>query len=86
MPHMDLLDWLQFSFGFQLEDGAVDELMKNFFKNYTEWCKFLGRKSNIRLPYLKQEAQQYKLLFHLFFLAQLLFVFSLFLCFSVIVA
>ncbi|KAL8512379.1 hypothetical protein ACS0TY_018750 [Phlomoides rotata] len=92
MPHMDLLDWLQFSFGFQkgnvanqrehlilllanshirhthkqapkLEDGAVDELMKKFFKNYTEWCKFLGRKSNIRLPYLKQEAQQYKLLY-----------------------
>ncbi|KAL8521826.1 hypothetical protein ACS0TY_012116 [Phlomoides rotata] len=60
--------------------------MKKFFKNYTEWCKFLDRTSNIRLPYLKQEAQQYKLLFHLFFLAQLLFVFSLFLCFSVIVA
>ncbi|KAL8542060.1 hypothetical protein ACS0TY_003066 [Phlomoides rotata] len=48
MPHMDLLDWLQFSFGFQLEDGAVDEQMKKFFKNYTEWCKFLDRKSNIR--------------------------------------
>ncbi|GER33644.1 glucan synthase-like 4 [Striga asiatica] len=47
----------------KLEDGAVDELMKKFFKNYTDWCKFLGRKSNIRLPYLKQEAQQYKLLY-----------------------
>ncbi|KAK2980586.1 hypothetical protein RJ640_000181, partial [Escallonia rubra] len=47
----------------KLGDGAVDELMKKFFKNYTEWCKFLGRKSSIRLPYLKQEAQQYKLLY-----------------------
>ncbi|KAI3457533.1 hypothetical protein Pfo_014196 [Paulownia fortunei] len=47
----------------KLGDGAVDELMKKFFKNYTEWCKFLDRKSNIRLPYLKQEAQQYKLLY-----------------------
>ncbi|KAH6785388.1 hypothetical protein C2S51_037843 [Perilla frutescens var. frutescens] len=92
MQDMDMLDWLQFCFGFQkgnvanqrehlilllanshirhthkqsskLGDGAVDELMKKFFKNYTEWCKFLDRKSNIRLPYLKQEALQYKLLY-----------------------
>ncbi|XP_042020484.1 putative callose synthase 8 isoform X2 [Salvia splendens] len=47
----------------KLGEGAVDELMKKFFKNYTEWCKFLNRKSNIRLPYLKQQAQQYKLLY-----------------------
>ncbi|KAM3395924.1 putative callose synthase 8 isoform X1 [Capsicum galapagoense] len=47
----------------KLGDVAVDELMKTFFKNYTDWCKFLGRKSNIRVPYLKQEAQQYKLLY-----------------------
>ncbi|XP_060187946.1 putative callose synthase 8 isoform X2 [Lycium barbarum] len=47
----------------KLGDVAVDELMKKFFKNYTDWCKFLGRKSNIRVPYLKQEAQQYKLLY-----------------------
>ncbi|KAK3013532.1 hypothetical protein RJ639_008355 [Escallonia herrerae] len=47
----------------KLGDGAVDELMKKFFKNYTQWCKFLSRKSSIRLPYLKQEAQQYKLLY-----------------------
>ncbi|KAK9269020.1 hypothetical protein L1049_000788 [Liquidambar formosana] len=52
----------QISFS-KLGDGAVDELMKKFFKNYTNWCKFLGRKSNIRLPYVKQEAQQYKLLY-----------------------
>ncbi|KAM7498543.1 hypothetical protein LguiA_022957 [Lonicera macranthoides] len=63
VAYIDLLDWLQFCFGFQLGDGAVDELMKKFFRNYTDWCKFLGRKNNIRLPSLKQEAQQYKLLY-----------------------
>ncbi|KNA15478.1 hypothetical protein SOVF_097910 [Spinacia oleracea] len=47
----------------QFADGALDGLMKKFFKNYTKWCKFLGKKSNIRLPYVKQEAQQYKLLY-----------------------
>ncbi|XP_062011839.1 putative callose synthase 8 isoform X2 [Rosa rugosa] len=47
----------------KLGDAVVDELMQRIFKNYTNWCKFLGRKSNIRLPYVKQEAQQYKLLF-----------------------
>ncbi|XP_057461314.1 putative callose synthase 8 [Actinidia eriantha] len=47
----------------KLGDDAVNELMKKIFKNYTNWCKFLGRKSNIRLPYLKQEAQQHKLLY-----------------------
>ncbi|XP_012074237.1 putative callose synthase 8 isoform X2 [Jatropha curcas] len=47
----------------KLGDGAVDELMKKFFKNYTYWCKFLGRTNNIRLPYVKQEAQQYKILY-----------------------
>lgn len=33
---------------YQLGEGGVDELMRKFFKNYTHWCKFLGRKSNIR--------------------------------------
>ncbi|KAM6584955.1 hypothetical protein CsatB_011957 [Cannabis sativa] len=47
----------------KLEEVVVDELMRKFFKNYTNWCKFLPRKSNIRLPYVKQEAQQYKLLY-----------------------
>lgn len=66
--------------------------MSKFFKNYTRWCKFLGRKSNIRwgqsicysafafhfilimyilhfnvhicrLPKVKRDAQQYKLLY-----------------------
>ncbi|XWS10813.1 hypothetical protein CRYUN_Cryun38cG0030100 [Craigia yunnanensis] len=44
-------------------DAAIDELMRKFFKNYTNWCKFLARKSNIRLPCVKQEAQQYKILY-----------------------
>ncbi|XP_010552165.1 PREDICTED: putative callose synthase 8 [Tarenaya hassleriana] len=44
-------------------DEAVDALMKKFFKNYTNWCKFLGRKNNIRLPYVKTEALQYKTLY-----------------------
>ncbi|XP_057992637.1 putative callose synthase 8 isoform X1 [Hevea brasiliensis] len=47
----------------KLGDVAVDELMKKFFKNYTNWCKFLGRTNNIRLPWVKQEAQQYKILY-----------------------
>ncbi|CAH9091019.1 unnamed protein product, partial [Cuscuta epithymum] len=44
-------------------DFAVDELMNKFFKNYSDWCKFVDRESNIRLPKLKQEAQQCKLLY-----------------------
>ncbi|CAL0310217.1 unnamed protein product [Lupinus luteus] len=34
----------------KLGEGGVDELMRKFFKNYTNWCKFVGRKSNIRHP------------------------------------
>ncbi|CAN8259363.1 unnamed protein product [Cochlearia groenlandica] len=93
-PFVDLLEFLQYAFGFQngnvanqrehlilllsntiirqpqkqssapkSGDEAVDALMKKFFKNYTNWCKFLGRKNNIRLPYVKQEALQYKTLY-----------------------
>ncbi|KAG2676273.1 hypothetical protein I3760_12G045500 [Carya illinoinensis] len=47
----------------KLGDGTVDKLMRKFFENYISWCKFLGKKSNIRLPSVKQEAQQYKLLY-----------------------
>ncbi|XP_010257761.1 PREDICTED: putative callose synthase 8 isoform X2 [Nelumbo nucifera] len=47
----------------ELGHGAVDELMKKLFKNYTNWCKFLGRKSNIRLPSVGQGVQQYKILY-----------------------
>ncbi|KAL9257814.1 putative callose synthase 8 [Drosera capensis] len=32
----------------QLSDEAVDGLMRKLFRNYTDWCKFLARKSNIR--------------------------------------
>ncbi|KAK6229181.1 hypothetical protein SCA6_018132 [Theobroma cacao] len=47
----------------KLVDAAIDEQMRKFFKNYTNWCKFLGRKSSIRLPCVNQEAQQYKILY-----------------------
>ncbi|KAG9444221.1 hypothetical protein H6P81_015561 [Aristolochia fimbriata] len=91
---LDLLDWLQFRFGFQkgnidnqrehlilllanmqirqtskptsmseLDERPVDELIKKLFKNYRNWCKFVGRKSNIRLPSVKQEVQQHKILY-----------------------
>ncbi|GMI65572.1 glucan synthase-like 4 [Hibiscus trionum] len=44
-------------------DASIDELMRKFFKNYTNWCKYLVRKSSIRLPCVKQDAQQYKILY-----------------------
>ncbi|KAL8153238.1 hypothetical protein V2J09_010998 [Rumex salicifolius] len=47
----------------QMSEFAVDGIMRKLFKNYTSWCKFLGRKSNIRLPYSKQDAQQHKILY-----------------------
>ncbi|KAJ6377553.1 hypothetical protein OIU76_026514 [Salix suchowensis] len=47
----------------KLGDAAVDELVKKISKNYTNWCKFLGKKSSIELPYVKQEAQQHKILY-----------------------
>ncbi|XP_056172840.1 putative callose synthase 8 isoform X2 [Syzygium oleosum] len=47
----------------KLGDAAIEELMKKFFKNYTNWCKYLGKTSNIRVPNVKQDAQQYKLLY-----------------------
>ncbi|KAI6687102.1 hypothetical protein NL676_023930 [Syzygium grande] len=47
----------------KLGDAATEELMKKFFKNYTNWCKYLGKTSNIRVPNVKQDAQQYKLLY-----------------------
>ncbi|KAK9085808.1 hypothetical protein Sjap_026219 [Stephania japonica] len=47
----------------KLGEGAVDELVKKLFANYKHWCKFLGRKSNIWLPTVKQEVQQHKLLY-----------------------
>ncbi|KAL4330238.1 hypothetical protein AHAS_Ahas13G0380100 [Arachis hypogaea] len=46
-----------------LDDRAVDEVMKELFKNYKKWCKFLGRKHSLRLPQGQQEVQQRKLLY-----------------------
>ncbi|KAL2342918.1 hypothetical protein Fmac_004203 [Flemingia macrophylla] len=46
-----------------LDDRAVDSVMKNLFKNYKTWCKFLGRKLSLRLPQGQQEIQQRKLLY-----------------------
>ncbi|KAG2649831.1 hypothetical protein PVAP13_1NG133600 [Panicum virgatum] len=46
-----------------LDDRVVEELLAKTFENYLTWCKFLGRKSNIWLPSVKQEIQQHKLLY-----------------------
>ncbi|RDY07114.1 Callose synthase 5, partial [Mucuna pruriens] len=46
-----------------LDDRAVDSVMKDLFKNYKTWCKFLGRKHSLRLPQGQQEIQQRKLLY-----------------------
>ncbi|XP_029127344.1 callose synthase 5 [Cajanus cajan] len=46
-----------------LDDRAVDSVMKNLFKNYKTWCKFLGRKHSLRLPQGQQEIQQRNLLY-----------------------
>ncbi|KAI3865921.1 hypothetical protein MKX03_024071 [Papaver bracteatum] len=46
----------------ELRESAVDELMKKLFRNYKNWCRFLGRKSNIWLPTVKQEVHQHKIL------------------------
>uniref|UniRef100_A0A1D1XHW2 Putative callose synthase 8 n=2 Tax=Anthurium amnicola TaxID=1678845 RepID=A0A1D1XHW2_9ARAE len=46
----------------KLDDRALSGLMEKMFENYINWCTFVGRKSNIQLPYIKQEEQQYKLL------------------------
>lgn len=32
----------------QLDDKAVDEVMIKLFKNYKTWCKYLGKKHNVR--------------------------------------
>ncbi|MED6156388.1 hypothetical protein PIB30_014141 [Stylosanthes scabra] len=47
----------------ELDDRAVDAVMKELFKNYKTWCKFLGRKHSLRLPQGQQEEQQRKLLY-----------------------
>ncbi|KAJ8617503.1 hypothetical protein MRB53_013689 [Persea americana] len=47
----------------QLDERAVDAVMHKLFKNYKTWCKFLGRKHNLRLPQQHQEVQQRKILY-----------------------
>ncbi|KAI9074796.1 hypothetical protein K1719_043220 [Acacia pycnantha] len=48
----------------KLDDRAVGAQMKDLFKNYKNWCKFLGRKHSLRLPQGQpQEIQQRELLY-----------------------
>ncbi|XP_077226535.1 glucan synthase-like 4 [Tasmannia lanceolata] len=47
----------------ELDERAVNGLMKKLFKNYKNWCKFLGRKSNIWLPSVNTKVQQHKILY-----------------------
>ncbi|KAI9074803.1 hypothetical protein K1719_043227 [Acacia pycnantha] len=48
----------------KLDDRAVAALMKDLFKNYKNWCKFLGQKHSLRLPQGQpQEIQLRKLLY-----------------------
>lgn len=85
-PHMDLLDWLGYFFGFQndnvrnqrehlvlhlanaqmrlqpppsspgiLEPNVLRRFRKKLLHNYTSWCSFLGRKSQISLSSRRDE-------------------------------
>ncbi|XP_058006426.1 callose synthase 5-like [Hevea brasiliensis] len=47
----------------KLDERAVDAVMNKIFKNYKNWCKFLGRKHSLRLPQGQQEIQQRKILY-----------------------
>ncbi|KAJ8769165.1 hypothetical protein K2173_000940 [Erythroxylum novogranatense] len=47
----------------KLDDRAVDAVMNKLFKNYKNWCRFLGRKHSLRLPQAQQEIQQRKILY-----------------------
>nr|ACV04900.1 callose synthase 5 [Arabidopsis thaliana] len=47
----------------KLDDRAVDTVMSKLFKNYKNWCKFLGRKHSLRLPQAAQDIQQRKILY-----------------------
>ncbi|KAI3781161.1 hypothetical protein L2E82_11164 [Cichorium intybus] len=47
----------------KLDDRAIDGVMSKLFKNYKNWCKFLGRTHNLRLPPVQEDAQQKKLLY-----------------------
>ncbi|XP_050206090.1 callose synthase 5 [Mercurialis annua] len=47
----------------KLDERALDAVMHKLFKNYKNWCKFLGRKHSLRLPQGQQEIQQRKILY-----------------------
>jgi len=47
----------------KLDDRALNLVMKKLFKNYKQWCKYLGRKSSLWLPSIQQEVQQRKILY-----------------------
>ncbi|GMH25104.1 hypothetical protein Nepgr_026947 [Nepenthes gracilis] len=47
----------------KLDDRAVDAVMNKLFKNYKNWCKYLGRKHSLRLPQGQHEIQQRKILY-----------------------
>ncbi|KAF3444128.1 hypothetical protein FNV43_RR13818 [Rhamnella rubrinervis] len=94
LPHMDLLDWLAFFFGFQkdnvrnqrehlvlhlanaqmrltpppdnidtLDAGVLRRFRKKLLKNYTNWCSYLGRKSNIWISDRETNSGQRELLY-----------------------
>ncbi|KAJ4777890.1 Glucan synthase-like protein [Rhynchospora pubera] len=48
---------------FKLDDQALTIVMKKLFKNYKQWCKYLGRKSSLWMPTIQQDVQQRKLLY-----------------------
>ncbi|CAL1409277.1 unnamed protein product [Linum trigynum] len=47
----------------KLDERAVDAVMNKIFKNYKNWCKFLGKKHSLRLPQSQPEIQQRKILY-----------------------
>ncbi|CAN0902937.1 Callose synthase 5 [Linum grandiflorum] len=50
-------------FGHWLDERAIDAVMQKIFKNYKNWCKFLGRKHSLRLPQSQPEIPQRKILY-----------------------
>ncbi|XAR62352.1 1,3-beta-glucan synthase [Bertholletia excelsa] len=51
------------SFRGELDDRAANAIMNKLFKNYRNWCKFLGQKHNLRFPQGQEEVQQRKILY-----------------------
>eukprot|EP00250_Pteridium_aquilinum_P011202 c19900_g2_i1 orf=287-6166(-) len=47
----------------KLSDAALGSVMDRLFKNYKNWCRFLGRENNLKLPSIQQETQQRKILY-----------------------